>query len=38
MLRMNIDAGAGVTQVADTIRLVHERPGIGHCMVVSSTP
>ncbi|MFF1256389.1 MULTISPECIES: LLM class flavin-dependent oxidoreductase [unclassified Streptomyces] len=28
-----IDAGTGVTQVADTIRLVHERTGIDPCMV-----
>ncbi|MFE5686724.1 LLM class flavin-dependent oxidoreductase [Streptomyces sp. NPDC056512] len=33
VLRVNIDAGTGVTQVADTIRLVHERTGIDHCMV-----
>ncbi|MEV6702257.1 hypothetical protein AB0M68_34805 [Streptomyces sp. NPDC051453] len=30
---MSIDAGTGVTQVADTIRLVHERTGIDPCMV-----
>ncbi|MFD0061118.1 hypothetical protein [Streptomyces sp. NPDC056690] len=33
MLHVNIDAGTGVTQVADSIRLVHERAGIDHCMV-----
>ncbi|MGW6405502.1 hypothetical protein [Streptomyces sp. NPDC055134] len=31
--RVNIDAGTGVTQVADTIRLVHERTGIVHFMI-----
>lgn len=33
VLRVSIDAGTGVTQVADTIRLVHERTGIDPCMV-----
>jgi len=35
VLRVNIDAGTTTTQVADTIKLVHERTGIDHFMVDS---
>ncbi|MDI5964940.1 TIGR03619 family F420-dependent LLM class oxidoreductase [Streptantibioticus silvisoli] len=35
VLRVNIDAGTGTAEVADTIRRVHERTGIEHFMVDS---
>lgn len=35
VLRVNIDAGTATTQVADTIKRVHERTGIDHFMVDS---
>lgn len=35
VLRVNIDAGTGTGQVADTIREIHDRTGIEHFMVDS---
>lgn len=35
VLRVNVEAGTGTTQVADAVRLVHERTGIEHFMVDS---
>jgi probable F420-dependent oxidoreductase len=35
VMRVNIDAGTSTTQVADTIKHIHERTGIDHYMVDS---